>query len=83
VTVEAPAGGAFDTTLRVRADADTPADEIRVRSARVTAGAPHRLLIAPPARAGKRMEFQVGARTRAEGRPFFTRWQSTARDAGR
>jgi hypothetical protein len=79
LAVQAPAGGAFETTLRVRADADAPADEIRVRNARVTVGKPQRVLIAPPARAGKRLELQVGARTHPEGRPFFTRWQSTAR----
>jgi hypothetical protein len=79
VKVTAPTPGPWPTTILVRAGADTPRDQTRVHELTVPAGAPQRVLVPAPPGLGQRLEFQVGARERAESRPFFTRWQSATR----
>jgi hypothetical protein len=77
VQVAAPTPGPWPLSLRVRDDATTPSDDVRMETAPVRVGETRRLLVPRPARGGKRLEFQVGASRDPETRPFFTRWQST------
>jgi hypothetical protein len=79
LTVKAPTAGPFPVSVRVRADENTLPDDIIVHTTQVTVGATERVSLPPPERLGKRLEFQVGARTRPQGPAFFTRWQSTTR----
>jgi hypothetical protein len=79
VSVRAPTAGPWLVTLRLRDDATTPADDLVIETTPVRVGAMARLEVEPPARGGRRFEFQVGAARDADTRPFFTRWQSVTR----
>jgi hypothetical protein len=69
--------GPFQVTVRVRSNADALPAEVRSRTILLPAGLPERIFVAAPRDLGKRLEFQVGASALPDGRPFFTRWEST------
>jgi len=77
--VGAPSPGPWSVTLRLRDDPSTPPADWVIHTVTMTTGQTERVQVAPPARAGKRFELQVGAAPDPDARAFFSRWRSTTR----
>jgi hypothetical protein len=65
--------------LRLRDAPDSPPDDLVMVTVPVRAAETKRVAMAPPARAGKRYQLQVGAAPDPDTRAFFGRWRSATR----
>jgi hypothetical protein len=64
-------------TVRVREDPDTPPDQVIIRTVTWAPGTAAPIAVPAPPGTGRRIQFQVGARARAEAPALFSRWQTS------
>ena len=69
-------------TVRVREDPETPPDQVVIKTVTWSPGTTAPVAIPAPPGTGRRIQFQVGARSRPEAPVFFSRWQSSTRVGG-
>jgi len=84
LTVQAPepGDGPWRVTVRVRDDPESPPDQVVIRTVTWSPGKTGPIAIPAPPGTGRRIQFQVGARSHPEAPAFFSRWQSSTRVGG-
>ena len=69
-------------TVRVREDPEAPPDQVVIKTVTWSPGTTAPVAIPAPPGTGRRIQFQVGARSSPEAPAFFSRWQSSTRVGG-